>query len=408
MQLKFPWFRKKDKRSFSLKDPKKGFFEFFNPSRSSIAVTEDSAKRLAVYWRCLNIITSTVAGLPLKMFQDTDLGKEQVDNPAIRAVNNPNPNITSFTYNEILVGNALNFGNGYAVIERFNTKIELHPVHSSRVQPFMFDDEIFYNISTSVGVQTMAKEDVIHLRGYGTDILEGDNVLNLQNKTISLGLAAQQENVNFYEKGARLDGFVSASGKIDDATKQGFRDSWQAIYGISGNSRTALLDQDMKYVPIGVSPKEALFLEAGRFNDNQIATIFGVPIHMVNQLERATHSNIEHEQQEFVTYTMLPWLNRLEQEYQKKLLPEGSELFFKFNVNALLRGDAKSRSEFLHRLLTDGVITIDEAREKEDLNKLKEGGDVHRVPLNVIGTKQSEKYYDTLAEGSSTSTNIAE
>ena len=88
--------------------------------------------------------------------------------------------------------------------------------------------------------------------------------------------------------------------------------------------------------------------------------------------------------QEFVTYSLMPYLNKIELEMNTKLFRKtniGKE-YIKFNTNALLRGNIKDRSDFYRTMLNIGVMSINEIRQKEDLNSIKDG-EKHFIPLNM-------------------------
>jgi HK97 family phage portal protein len=375
-------------------DPKKGWFnQLYNPSIKGVNVTEKTSLGLAAYWRCVNLITSSIATLPLKLYDGTS-GKKQIFNTASEALKYPNTNITSFTYNEMLIGSALMHGNGYAYIERFNKSIELHPIHPDKVVPFMYDGEIFYEVKFEDEFRIIAKEEMIHLRGFGLDVLKGYSVLDYHKITIGLSLAAQRENANFYEKGTKIDGYLRLKGKLDDEAKKGIREGWSGVYGMNGSGNgTAVLDQETEYVRLGMPPADAKFIETSEYNDTQIATLFAVPAHMINKLDRATHTNIEHQAIEFVKYCLLPWIAKLEQEYNRKLLSNPA-YYFKYSVNALMRGDAKTRAEFYRIMFNIGMMTQNEGRALEDLDPVEEGDKLY-VPLNMIDSELAPEYYQS-------------
>ena len=143
----------------------------------------------------------------------------------------------------------------------------------------------------------------------------------------------------------------------------------------------------MKYTPIGISPEQAQFLETRKFQINEIARIFRVPPHMVGDLEKSSFSNIEQQSLEFVTYTLQPWLIRWEQALFRVLLneKEKDELFFKFNVDGLLRGDYASRMSGYAIGRQNGWLSANDIRELENLNRIPadEGGDLYLINGNM-------------------------
>ena len=163
----------------------------------------------------------------------------------------------------------------------------------------------------------------------------------------------------------------------------------QSTFGGSGNSnKIAVLEEGMKYTPIGISLEQAQFLETRKFQINEIARIFRVPPHMVGDLEKSSFSNIEQQSLEFVKYTLEPWLVRWEQSIQRTLLsPEEKKQYFaKFNVEGLLRGDYASRMTGYATARQNGWMSANDIRELENMDRIpaEEGGDLYLINGNML------------------------
>lgn len=359
-----------------------------------VPVTAKSSLGLAAYWRCVNLISQSIACMPIKYYTGDNNTQTNI-NPAILALRNPHSNLTSFTYNEILIGSALIYGNGYAYIYRSQGKIELTPLHTPDVEPFIYDDELFYQVK---GIKTaIPSSDMIHLRGFGLDLKEGLSALDYHRQTLGLALSSQKESINFYAKGAKIDGVIEMPGAANQVLKDNIQKEFEKKYsGVNATSHTPIIDAGMKYTPIGMSASDAKYIESNSFSANEIATIFGVPAPMINQLERATHANIEQLSIDFVRYCLMPWVSKLEQEYYNKLLSTREQKgYFKFNVNSLMRGDSKTRAEFYRIMYNTSAMTINEIRALEELDKV-EGGDEVMLPLNMIPMSKSDEYYKSI------------
>ena len=380
-----------------LKYGTKGWFsELISFDAVPVSVTQDSALGIAAYWRCVNLITQSIASMPIRYYTGGSRTTTKAI-PAIKALRKPRKNITAYTYNELLIGSALMEGDGFALIDRSGGKIELTPLLYENVEPFIYDDEIFYQVE---GMDMpISSGDMIHLRGFGVELAHGMSAMDAHRQTLGLALASQKENINFYAKGTKIDGIIEMPGKLDETTKNNVGKLFQKKYsGVNATSSTPIIDAGMSYKPIGMPPKDAQFIESNNFSSNEIATMFGVPAPMINQLERATHSNIEQLKIDFVTNCLMPWVGKLEQEYYNKLLtPREEEGYFKFNVNSLMRGDSKTRAEFYRIMMSTSVMTINEVRALEDMDGI-DGGDEVMVPLNMIPISQSDAYYKKLTD----------
>jgi HK97 family phage portal protein len=173
---------------------------------------------------------------------------------------------------------------------------------------------------------------------------------------------------------------------------QRIRDSWNSVYQGSSNAhKVAVLEEGMKFQPIGIPPEQAQFLETRKFQTEEICRIFRVPPHLVGDLERATFSNIEHQSISFVVHTIRPWLVRIEQSINKALFSdiEKKEYFVSFVVEGLLRGDYESRMRGYSIGIQNGFMSPNDVRTLENLNPIaeEEGGNTYMVNGNMLKLK---------------------
>ncbi len=204
---------------------------------------------------------------------------------------------------------------------------------------------------------------------------------------IGMAIACEEYGAKFFANGAAPGGVLEHPGTIKDP--QRVRESWQSTFGGSGNAnKIAVLEEGMKYTPIGISPEQAQFLETRKFQINEIARIFRVPPHMVGDLEKSSFSNIEQQSLEFVKYTLEPWLVRWEQSIQRTLFsPEEKKRYFaKFNVEGLLRGDYASRMSGYATARQNGWMSANDIRELENMDRIpaEEGGDLYLINGNML------------------------
>ena len=138
------------------------------------------------------------------------------------------------------------------------------------------------------------------------------------------------------------------------------------------DNNTLLLPADIEYKQLTIAPEDAQFLETRKFSRSEIAGIYNVPAHMVNDLEHATFSNISEQAIQFVRHTMMPWIVKYEQEYNRKLFTRAERAagyYVKFNLNGLLRGTAKDRAELYSKAIRDGWMNRNEVRSLEEMNQ---------------------------------------
>ena len=176
-----------------------------------------------------------------------------------------------------------------------------------------------------------------------------------------------------------------------------FRESYQAAQSGSNRGKVLVLENGMKFHEVGVTNKDAQFLELRKFQITDIARLFRVPPHMIADLDRATFSNIEQQSLEFVMHTMTPWAERWEASIEAELLPDGDALEIEFDFANLMRGDAASRSAYYQSGIQNGWLTRNEARISENLNPIA-GLDQPLRPLNMVEEDDAEDAEDAESE----------
>ena len=381
---------------------------FMGGSAAGKNVNERSAMQMTAVYACVRILSESIAGLPLHMYQYEEDGskKKAVEHPLYHLLHDePNPEMTSFIFRETLMSHLLLWGNAYAQIIR-NGKgeiIALYPLMPNRMKVERdAKGQLYYEYQTMKedaptmkgAVYQLDPSDVLHVPGLGFDGLVGYSPIAMAKNAIGLAIAAEEYGSKFYANGASPSGVLEYPNVLKDPAK--VRDSWNAAFGGSSNShRVAVLEEGMKYTPISISPNEAQFLETRKFQINEIARIFRVPPHMVGDLEKSSFSNIEQQSLEFVKYTLNPWVCRWEQALQRALLDddEKGKYFFRFNVEGLLRGDYQSRMNGYAIARQNGWMSANDIRELENIDRIPAelGGDLYLVNGNMLPLSQVEQ-----------------
>ena len=211
--------------------------------------------------------------------------------------------------------------------------------------------------------------------------LVGYSPIAMAKNTIGISIACEDYAASFFANGASPSGVLEHPGVIKNPER--VRDAWQRAYGNANSHKTAILEEGMKYTPISIPNNEAQFLETRKFQVEEIARLYRVPLHMIGDLDRATFSNIEQMSLEFVMYSLDPWIVRWEQALQKALLSdsEKGQYFIKFNVDGLLRGDYASRMQGYSVGIQNGFLCPNDVRELENMNLIPEekGGFTYMV-----------------------------
>ncbi len=396
--------------------PGSAYTFYMGGSSAGKPVTERSAMQMTAVYSCVRILAEAVAGLPLHLYRYTEEGGKEkaVDHPLYLLLHDePNPEMSSFVFRETLMTHLLLWGNAYAQIIR-NGKgevIALYPLMANRMSVNRDDKgRLYYQYTRSSDEANPTKNstvnlepsDVLHIPGLGFDGLVGYSPIAMAKNAIGLAIATEEYGSKFFANGAAPSGVLEHPGTIKDPAR--VRDSWQQTFGGSANSnKIAVLEEGMKYTPISISPEQAQFLETRKFQINEIARIFRVPPHMVGDLEKSSFSNIEQQSLEFVKYTLDPWVIRWEQSIQRTLLTpaEKKNLFVKFNVEGLLRGDYASRMNGYATARQNGWMSANDIRELENLDRIpsEDGGDLYLINGNMLPLSRAGAFADTETTG---------
>lgn len=376
-------FPKKEQRSSN------NFLDSFGIASSGVPVSEKGAMQLTAVWSAVNLISSTIASLPLNVYTRDNRGSKQIayNSPLQNLLHNiPSENYTSYQFRNTMVCHLLLYGNAYAIIERNGGG---RPVSFKIVEPEYVevtvgaDGKSYYTIQNEDKVYQ--SKEMLHFVGLSYDGVKGKSPISACREALGVGLATQKFGAKFFENGAILSGVLQTDGKLTEESAQRLRTSWNNRFGgVYKSHSTAVLEGGVNYKPISVPLVDAEFVKNRSFTIAEIARIFRVQPHMIMDLERSTNNNIEQQSIEFVTYTLMPYLVNIEQEFNRKIFSpnEQKNSYVKFMVSGLLRADVDSRGDYYRRLFEIGVLSANEIREFEDLNRV-EGLDEHYVPLNL-------------------------
>ncbi len=393
------------------------FSFFFGSSTSGKPVNERTAMQMTAVYSCVRILSEAVAGLPLHLYRYGENGSKEkaLDHPLYRLLHDePNPEMTSFTFRETLMSHLLLYGNAYAQIIR-NGKGEvvgLYPLMPTKMAVDRDSKGQLYYLYTrssddsptdaASGQVYLPPEQVLHIPGLGYDGIVGYSPLAMAKNAVGLAIATEEYGAKFFANDAAPGGVLEHPGVLKNPDK--VRESWNKLFRGSANShQVAVLEEGLKYQPIGISPEQAQFLETRKFQINEIARIFRVPPHMVGDLEKSSFSNIENMSLEFVKYTLDPWVIRWEQSIHRSLfLPDEKPLYFaKFNVDGLLRGDYISRMQGYSIGIQNGFLSPNDVRLLENMDLIPDelGGNNYMVNGNMIKISEVGRQWDADGEG---------
>ncbi len=386
-------FKSRDKPKDSYDSPSYSYF--FGRTHAGKRVTDRTALQHIVVYACVRVLSEAIAQLPLHLYKYNEKGKERVPQHPLYFLlhDQPNPEMTSFVFRETLMSHLLIYGNAYAQIIRNGRGdvIGLYPLMPDKMKVdrdeknrliYIYSryDEANPNLKEQGDIIFYADE-VLHIPGLGYDGLVGYSPIALAKNAIGISIACEDYGASFFGNNANPSGVLEHPGVIKNPDK--LRDAWHRAYGGRNAHKVAVLEEGVKFTPISIPNNEAQFLETRKFQIEEIARMYRVPLHMIGDLDHATFSNVEHLSLDFVKYSLDPWIVRWEQSLQKALLSdsEKGKYFIKFNVDGLLRGDYSSRMQGYSIGIQNGFLCPNDVRELEDMNLIPEekGGFTYMV-----------------------------
>lgn len=354
-----------------------------SPVSSGAHVTEETALRFSAVFSCVRVLAESVAQIPLKVYERLPGGgkREVPEHPLYPIVHDwPNDEVTSFGWRESSMGHLLTWGNSYSFLEYGGDgRVKaLHMQKPDRMTPRRLRNGVLvYDYIDDWGSpQRYLREQILHVPALGYDGLVGYSPVRMAAETIGTGISAAQFAGRFFANGAVPGGVLEHPEHLSKESHDRIREDFERMHSRGNAHRVAVLEEGMKYTRISINPVDAQLLESLRFSRQEIAGIYRVPAHFINDLEHATFSNIEQLGLEFVQFSLAPWLVRHENVMNRRLfLPsERGRYFVEFVVDGLLRGDVQSRNNANRTAIMGGWKSPNEVRAQENLPPF-EGGD---------------------------------
>jgi len=367
---------------------------------SGARVTPDSAMRVAAVYACVRIRSGVVANMPLHIKRRVDerTREDASDHPLWSVLRRkPNRWQTPSQFKRMLQAHLMLRGNAYAMIVRSVGKVkELVPLHPDRVECKQNDDlSIDYTYTRKDGRKIkLAQHEVFHLVGLTLDGVHGVSVITYARETIGLSLSMENHGATVFKNGARVSTVLIHPGKLGKEGLEFLRaslDDYRA--GGESEGKALILEEKMDVKPLAMTAEDAQWIESRKFSRADIAMFFGVPPHMIGDTEKSTSwgTGIDAQTQGFVTFSAEDDLTTWEETVNRDLIGEDEPLLYaRFNRNALVRGDLKTRWEAYVKALQWGVYSPNKVLELEDENP-REGGDIWYPPPNTAGNSDPKK-----------------
>lgn len=357
------------------------------------SVVEGEEMTVATAYACISKISKTLASLPMAIMEtDGKMKRVAKGHPTHRLISRtPNEYTTAFDFWEEWIAGAVAHGVSFAVIERDGSgyATQLHPVSKNDVQIRKVQDETIY-IVREVGV--IRPENMLVLRN-----LNGKSPVKLHADNLGLAKAADEWVGKYFASGGQMTGVLSTDAPLKPEQRQKLFEMWQQQKHHGPSTR--LLPFGMKYSPISGSNSDAQVLETRKHQALLICQIFDVPPALVQLDSNVTYNNTEQQQLIFAR-SLMPWVVRIQQEIERKLLMpfEVPEYSAEIKVEDLHKADLKAQADFYHSMLEDGVMSIDEVREKLGMNPAgTAAAEIGSIQVNKISLAEFMNYSEKVS-----------
>lgn len=372
-------------------EERSGLADYLMYNSTSGYSTNKSLLLSAVY-RCVEVISDSVAQLPLEPYKIDKNGYKlkYTEHPTYNILNKePNPRMSRFTFMKALMISVLLKGNGYAYIERDEkgNAIALHFIPADLVtviSPKLLRDNVTYSVT---GIGNVEACNMIHILNFSYDGITGISTLAHAKNTLGLAVDSEAHAAGFFKGGANMAGILKVtSGTLTEQQKRTLKSSWQTAFSPETGTPNGVcvLEGNMDFSPITVSPSDAQLLETRQFNVIDICRFFGVSPVKAFDLSKSSYSTVEATELAFLTDTLAPLLEKIELEFERKLYKpsEKDSIDVRFDTATLLRADKQSLANYYQTLFNIGVISPNEIRKELDLPSV-ENGDNTFVQVNI-------------------------
>jgi len=378
------------------------FWSSVGTTAAGQTVNERSILQLSAVWACARIISETISTLPIGLFERVGDGRQSASGHPIYTLvhSRPNADSSAAVFWEAMIVSMLLRGNAFAEKRMIGSRIVslefLSPGRLSIAKDSKGNRR--YRYTEKDGTQREIPEaQIFRIPGFTVDGDWGLSVIEYGASVFGSALASNNAANSTFEKGLAPTVAFTMQQVLKKDQREEFRTNLRAISGALNAGESPLLEGGMDAKTIGINPKDAQLLESRAFSVEEICRWFRVPPFMVGHSEKSTSwgTGIEQQMIGFLTFTLRPWLTRIEQAINKDLLSPVDQLryYAEFSIEGLLRADSAGRAAYLSTMVNNGLMTRDEGRAKENLPLKGGNADVLTVqtaliPIDQLGQAQ--------------------
>lgn len=363
-------------------------------TKSGMRISEEKSMRIIAVYACVRVISESIASLPFKVYRSEGRARHPEPSHPLYEIlqSRSNDIMNAMTYRELILVHLCLWGNHYSEIERNGAGeiVALWPIEPWRVTPRIVNNRgrvmVKFDVMMKSGeFRTFDSSKIFHVPGLGFNGVVGKSVIQLHRETLGLEMAAQTFASKFFKNDTRMGTYFTTDETLGEEQYDRLKKEYDSWSGEKEAWKPKILEGGLKAGTVAIPMKDTQFIETRKYSRVEIAAMFRVQPHKIMDLERATFSNIEQQNIEFVTDTLRPWLVRIEKAATAQLLTEVERprVFVAHVVDGLLRGDQKARYDSYAIGRNWGWLSANDILELENRNPI-DGGNVYLQPLNMV------------------------
>lgn len=364
---------------------------------AEIRITPDTALASTAVLACCRILAETVAGLPLRVMRRMEKGGSEVaaDIPLHKVLSfAPNEWQTKFEFFEQMMMSLTLWGNSYSAIRsgRYGAVSALDNLHPSRMHVERLENgrlRYSYTNPQTGRLERYTQDQVLHIRWTGEpDGIKGMVPVEVAKEAIALARACEIHASKFWANSARPGMVLQTDSSLSPEAAERLRDNWERLHrGADRSHRTAILTNGLKVEQVGFNAEQSQYEATRRFQLEEVSRVYRLPMHL---LTGSAGGDLETSGKEFVTYTLMPWLRRIESGISRSLIYNDDLFYAEFDTKGLMRGNSTTRASFYSTMQGLGIYSINDSRRDEGLPPI-ENGDTHFVAMNLTPLEQAVK-----------------
>ena len=366
-----------------------------------------AAMKYTAVFACVRVLAEALAGTPVMLYRKKENGDRETRNDlAIYDIlhNQPNDEMSPFNYKETCMVSLNLGGNSVSqkLVNKYGDLVGLYPYDWSKVTITrdLTTNRLVYKIRDGTKQLELSRDQVFHVAGLSMDGVVGLSPIEYVSSAIRLGLSYERFGINFYKNGANSSGVIEYPGALADTAYERLKKDFAKSYqGLANTGKPIILEGGAKFSQLSIKPADAQLIENKKFQLEDVARIYRVPLYLIQNLDRATFSNIEQQSLEFVMYTMLPWFKRWEENINMQLLTpleRRAGFYIEFRIDSLLRGDMQSRAASYAAGRQWGWLSVNDIRKLENMTPIA-NGDIYMQPLNFTEAGQTPSTEDSVS-----------